>query len=51
LNPKEIGGIIYRPDTDIESIVEKLISDARSYTHVQLKSGNSEIIENQLRKE
>jgi len=47
LNLKEIGEILFRPDTDIESIVEKLINDARNCTR-QMEYGHSEIVDRVL---
>lgn len=41
---KEIGNILYREDTDIESTVEKLIKDAKHYANICINGGNSDLI-------
>lgn len=40
LTLKEIGSILFRPDTDVESTVERLIKEARHYLAACLQSGN-----------
>ncbi|EAS04300.2 phosphatidylinositol 3- and 4-kinase family protein (macronuclear) [Tetrahymena thermophila SB210] len=51
LTIKEIGNILYREDSEIESTVEKLIQDAQHYANICINGGNSDLIKKKIQKD
>ncbi|KAL4500413.1 hypothetical protein ABPG72_003364 [Tetrahymena utriculariae] len=51
LTIKEIGNILYREESEIESTVEKLIQDAQHYANICINGGNSDLIKKKIQKD